>query len=123
AYHFDVQKIDGNDMVAFLNAFEKAKSATSGKPQIIIAKTMIGKGIPEVEGTNKAHGEGGYKFVDSARKSLGLPEEKFYVSGETRAYFDEHKKTLADRCTIWKSLYEDWRAANPELAKLLDSGL
>lgn len=29
----------------------------NGKPTIIIAKTLIGKGIPEVEGTNAAHGE------------------------------------------------------------------
>ena len=45
----------------------------SGKPQLIIAKTLIGKGIPEVAGTQKAHGEGGAKFVDAARKGLGLP--------------------------------------------------
>ena len=39
---------------AFLAAFERAKKAGSGKPQLIIAKTLIGKGIPEVAG----HAEG-----------------------------------------------------------------
>ena len=48
-------------------AFAKARKAKSGKPQLIIARTLIGKGIPEVAGTQKAHGEGGAKFADSAR--------------------------------------------------------
>src|ERR1700742_211443 len=63
AYGWDVQEIDGQDMQAFLAAFERAKKAGSGKPQLIIAKTLIGKGVPEVEGTQKAHGEAGAKFT------------------------------------------------------------
>ncbi|RYD76376.1 MAG: transketolase, partial [Verrucomicrobiaceae bacterium] len=47
ALGWGVQTVDGNDAVAFSEAFEKAKSAT-GKPQMIIARTLIGKGIPEV---------------------------------------------------------------------------
>ena len=39
---------------------------------------------------SKGHGEGGAKFVESARAGLGLPAgELFYVSGETQAYFAE----------------------------------
>ena len=60
---------------------------TTGKPQFIVARTLIGKGIPEVAGTNKAHGEGGVKYVDADRKALGLPDEKFYVSKEVYEYF------------------------------------
>ena len=59
AIGFDVQTIEGHDMDVIYAAFERAKKAGSGKPQLIIAKTLIGKGIPEVEGTQKAHGEGG----------------------------------------------------------------
>ena len=94
AYGFDVQKIDGQDMIAFLRALKKAKSRDNGKPQMIIAQTLIGKGIPEVAGTAKAHGEAGAKFVDEARKNLGLPAEHYFVSEETRAYFAQHKKAL-----------------------------
>ena len=75
-------------------AFNKAKKAKSGKPQLIVIKTIIGKGIAEVQGTSKAHGEGGAKFADSARASLGLPAETFYVSDEVRAFFDGHKRRL-----------------------------
>jgi transketolase len=125
AYGWNVQTLkDGNDMVAFAEAFEKAKAAT-GKPQLIIAKTLIGKGIPEVAGTAKAHGEGGAKFVDADRVSqLGLPSDKhFYVSDATRAFFAEHKKQQIAEYEKWNATYQAWRAANPELANLLDSGL
>ena len=120
AYGFDVQTVDGNDIVAFAEAYGNAKAAT-GKPQMIIAKTVIGKGIPEVAGTAKAHGEGGAKFVDAARKGLGLPDEHFYVSAETRAYFAARKKALLAGYEKWQALYAQWRTANPALAALLDS--
>jgi transketolase len=123
AVEWGVQVVrDGNDLRAFLEAFEKAKAAT-GKPQIIITKTLIGKGIPEVAGTSKAHGEGGAKFVDTARKALGLPDEKFYVSPETQAYFAAHAKKLAAACDEWNRLFAEWQAANPALAKELHAAL
>ncbi|HYP87468.1 MAG TPA: 1-deoxy-D-xylulose-5-phosphate synthase N-terminal domain-containing protein, partial [Polyangiaceae bacterium] len=46
ALGFDVQTVDGHEMDAFSAAFTRAKAAGSGKPQLIIAKTLIGKGIP-----------------------------------------------------------------------------
>lgn len=123
AYGWDVQEIDGNDLHEVLGAFEKAKAATSGKPQFIIAKTMIGKGIPEVAGTNKAHGEAGVKFVDAARKALGLPDEKFFVAPETKAYFAKRKESLKAEYAKWEKTYQVWRAANGDLAKEIDDAL
>ncbi len=120
AIEWGVQTVDGNDMQAFLAAFEKAKAAT-GKPQIIIAKTLIGKGIPEVAGTAKAHGEGGAKFVDAAKKGLGLPAEHFFVSAETRAFFAERQKQQAAAYGQWQSAFAEWRKENPALASELDS--
>ncbi len=46
AYGWDVYEIDGHNLQEILATFEKAKAATSGKPQFIVAKTLIGKGIP-----------------------------------------------------------------------------
>ena len=116
AIEWGVQTIDGNDATAFLAAFEKAKAAT-GKPQIIIAKTLIGKGIAEVAGTAKAHGEGGAKFIEAARKGLGLPDsEHFFVSEDTRAYFIEHSQKLAADYSAWQVTFEAWSKANPALA-------
>lgn len=122
AIGWDVQTVDGHDMVAFLHAFNTAK-LNVGKPQLIIARTLIGKGIPEVAGTAKAHGEGGAKFVDAARKALGLPEEHFYVSPETRAFFEEHKRKLVDSYEEWLSLYQVWQAAHPVRDRELTAAL
>src|SRR5207237_5972877 len=94
AYRFDVQDINRHDMQQVLDALETAKERDNGRPQFIIAHTLIGRGVPEVEGTHKAHGEAGAKYVDAARKGLGLPDEHYFVSKEVRAYFAEHKKTL-----------------------------
>jgi transketolase len=123
AYGFDVQKIDGHDMPAFLRALNKAKKRDNGRPQMIIAQTLIGKGIPEVAGTAKAHGEAGVKFVDEGRKNLGLPEERYFVSAETRAYFTAHKKALVRQYRRWEKMYQDWRSKHPELAQQLDDAI
>jgi len=123
AIGWNVQTVDGHDCTAFLSAFEKAKAAT-GKPQLIIAKTLIGKGIPEVAGTAKAHGEGGAKFVDAARKNLGLPEgEHFFVSAETRAYFAEHGNQLAAKQSAWQGTFSAWQEANAKLAAQLSASI
>jgi transketolase len=123
AYGFDVQEIDGQDMQAFLDALDVAKERDNGKPQMIVAHTLIGKGIPEVAGTNKAHGEAGVKYVDAARKALGLPEEHYFVSDDVRDYFAEHKKTLLAEYDRWEKSYNDWRAKNSELAQQLDDAI
>jgi len=123
AYGFDLQEINGHDMQQFLDALDTAKERKSGRPQFIIAHTLIGKGVPEVEGTHKAHGEAGAKYVDAARKGLGLPDEHYFVSNDVRAYFAEHKKKLLADYDRWEKSYDDWRKKSPEQAKLLDDGI
>jgi len=121
AIGFDVQTVDGHELDVFLAAYERAKAAGSGKPQLIIAKTLIGKGIPEVEGTQKAHGEGGAKFAAAARKALGLPDAPYYVAPEVSAYFSEHKQQLNLAYEAWLKKFQAWQSKNPELAKVLGS--
>jgi transketolase len=121
ALGFDVQTVDACEMDAFFTAFVRAKNAGSGKPQLIIAKTLIGKGIPEVEGTQKAHGEGGAKFAEAARKGLGLPAELYFVSPEVRAFFMARDKVQGDAYAAWTKLFEAWKTKNPKLAEELAS--
>ena len=123
AYGWEVHQIDGHDLHVIAGAIEKAKASKSGKPQFIIAKTIIGKGIPEVCGTNKAHGEAGVKFVTEARKALGLPDETFFVAPETKAYFEARKKSLVAAHAEWQKTFQAWRTANAELARELDDAI
>lgn len=123
AVGWNVAEVDGHDMSAFLEAYQAAKALKNGKPSLIIARTEIGRGIPEVAGTSKAHGEGGAKFAESARKGLGLPDGPFYVSDDVYAAFAEHRQELAAEHAAWSELYAAWRIANPDKAALLDQGL
>jgi transketolase len=123
AYGYDVHTVNGNDLEAFYDTFEAAKHATTGKPQFIISRTLIGKGIPEVAGTQKAHGEAGVKFVDADRKNLGLPDEKFYVSKEVYEYFAGHREVLKKSYLEWQEKYSAWKKANSDLATLLEHGI
>jgi len=120
AIGWDVQTIDGHDLAAIVKAVNKAKKTKTGKPQLIVAKTIIGKGIAEVQGTSKGHGEGGAKFADAARAGLGLPaDQHFFVSDEVKAYFADHKARLGRAYKKWVKTFEAWKAANPEKAALL----
>jgi transketolase len=119
---WDVQEIDGQNMEEFLRAYAKAKAGT-GKPHLIVAKTLIGKGIPEVAGTSKAHGEGGVKFAEEARKGLGLPDEKFHVSPEVREFFARHAAELEKEYASWHARFEEWRKSNKDLAAELEAGV
>ncbi|MEM8549589.1 MAG: transketolase [Verrucomicrobiota bacterium] len=124
AYGWDVVVLpDGHDFSAILKAFEEAKANDNGHPKLIILKTEIGRGIPEVAGTQKAHGEAGVKFIDEDRLKLGLPEEKFYVSDETKAYFAKHREALKEQYDAWQAKFTAWKSTNPEKAALLESAL
>jgi len=121
---WDAVTIDGHNLTAIAAAVEKAKADKNGRPKVIIVKTVIGKGIPEVAGTAKGHGEGGAKFVDSARAGLGLPAgEHFYVSPETQAYFADKKAASKVEFEAWQATYDAWAAANPALAAELTDGV
>ena len=123
AMGWDTTTIDGHDMEAIAEAISKAKSDDNGKPKLIICKTEIGRGIPEVAGTAAGHGEGGAKHAESARAGLGLPEETFYVSEEVKSYFASHAEELSQKHSEWTKTFEAWQAANPDNAKLLEAGL
>ncbi|MEO8615644.1 MAG: transketolase [Luteolibacter sp.] len=121
---WDAVTIDGHDLVAVAAAIAHAKADDNGRPKVIIAKTLIAKGIPEVAGTAKGHGEGGAKFIDAARTGLGLPAgEHFYVSPETLDYFAVKKAASKVVFEAWQAMYDAWAAANPALAAELTAGI
>jgi len=123
AVGWDAVTVDGHDLGAVAQALRSAKENDNGKPKVIIAKTLIGKGIPEVAGTAAGHGEGGAKFAEAAREGLGLPAEPFYVSEETRKFFADRNRTMQDDFSAWEKTYEAWAAKNPDLAAELQAGV
>lgn len=122
AQGWEVLTVDGHDMEAVTKAYTYAKNG-NGKPTLIVCKTIIGKGIDEIAGTCAAHGEAGVKFQDSARESLGLPEDKWYVSPETYDFFKGHKESLVGKYDEWTSTFDAWKAANPDKASALQDAI
>ena len=55
AFNWHVLEVDGHNMRAFVDAVEEAK-AIAEKPTLIIAHTIPGKGVPEIEGDYRWHG-------------------------------------------------------------------
>jgi transketolase len=57
SFGWEVQEIDGHNYEQVLPALKKAREATSGKPQAIIARTLKGKGVDFVEKSYGYHGK------------------------------------------------------------------
>jgi len=71
AFNWHVLEVNGNDIPAFIGAVEEAKMVHD-KPTLIIAHTVPGKGVPEIEGDYRWHGkpptkEEGERFITQIR--------------------------------------------------------
>jgi len=55
AFGWFVQRVDGNDLDAVVAAFDAAKSHSEPKPSVIVADTLMGKGVPFLEQREKNH--------------------------------------------------------------------
>lgn len=75
AFGWDVIELpDGNDIDQIIRAFDSLKSLT-GKPKIIIANTVKGKGVSFMEDQPEYHGRAlSASEMDRARKELMIPD-------------------------------------------------
>jgi transketolase len=74
AFGWEVLRIDGHDMQQIVTALEKAK-AIVGKPVVILADTVKGKGVSFMEDKAGWHGKTpNYDELMAALKELGLEE-------------------------------------------------
>jgi len=80
AFNWHVIEVNGNDVAAFIAAIEEAK-AIAEKPTLILAHTIPGRGVPEIEFDYRWHGkapnkEESEKFLKEIRTMAGkVPEE------------------------------------------------
>jgi transketolase len=54
AFGWHAQRVDGNDVEALVAAFDTAR-AHHGSPSVLVCDTRIGRGVPLLEGREKAH--------------------------------------------------------------------
>jgi len=50
-----VQRVDGNDLSAVFDAFERARHLKEARPRVILFDTLMGKGVPFLESREKNH--------------------------------------------------------------------
>lgn len=120
AYGWEVVTIDGHDLAAVKENLDKFRASKNGKPKLLVCKTIIGKGIDEVAGTNAAHGEAGVKYVAEAKAKLGL-KEPWEVSSATRDFFKGVTQSKEEKYNKWQESYKAWQGANADKAKTLQS--
>jgi transketolase len=75
AFGWHVIVIDGHDMSAILDAYAEARSV-SGRPTMIVARTIKGKGVSFVEGKNGWHGRS-FKKGEELDRALAELEKQF----------------------------------------------
>lgn len=118
AYGWDViENVDGHDVEAIDAAIARAKQAD--KPTLICCKTVIGKGSPNLQGSDKVHGAAlGDKEVAATREALGWPHAPFVIPSEVYAGWDAKAKG-AQQQGEWDKLFAAYSAQYPELAAQL----
>ena len=80
AFNWEVFECDGNDIGAFIEVAERAK-AIKGKPQVIIANTVPGKGVTYMEGDYTWHGKPPNKEqADAALAELAAARERIVAN-------------------------------------------
>ena len=128
AYGWHVQTVDWTrsgqyvEDVDELHAAIEAARAETGRPSIVVLRSIIGWPAPTKQNTGKAHGSAlGDEETAATKRLLGFdPERDFVVEDEVLARTREvgdRGKALHEQ---WQAGYEAWRSANPRNAELLD---
>ena len=98
AFGWNVIRIDGHDMHQVVDALETAKSSLNGRPTVVLANTVKGKGVSFMEDVAGWHGK--TPSVDELNKGLtelGLvgkvPVDELFA--HAKAYQAEVEKKLA----------------------------
>jgi transketolase len=116
AYGWNViADVDGHDAEAIDAAIIAAKK--SDKPTLICCKTIIGKGSPNLGGTDKVHGAAlGDKEIAATREAIGWPHAPFEIPQDIYEAWDATHKGAAVEAQ-WNAVFIAYSNAHPELAK------
>jgi transketolase len=124
AYGWQVLRGDMYDFEGIAALTAQAKAET-GKPSLIILKSVIGKGSPNKQGTAGIHGAAlGEEEIAKTKANLGIPaDQTFWVAPEAYSYFAARKAALKASRKAWDETFAQWKKANPALAAELAARL
>jgi transketolase len=121
AYGWHVQHVDdGEDLAAVDAAFAAAKAET-GRPSIIVLRTIIGWPAPNKQNTGAAHGSAlGEDEVRATKEVLGFdPAQTFEVDAEVLTHARSVVERGREQHAEWQGHFDAWVQAHPERAELL----
>ncbi|AIY40404.1 Transketolase [Collimonas arenae] len=115
AYGWNViRAVDGHNVEAVSAAIHQAK--LSDKPTLICCKTVIGKGSPNLAGTDKVHGAAlGDKEIAAVREALGWTSAPFEIPADVYAAWDAKAQGQQFEGD-WNALFATYAAEFPQLA-------
>ena len=118
AYGWNViRDVDGHDAEAVSAAITKAKK--SDKPTLICCKTAIGKGSPNMAGSDKVHGSPlGATEIAATRVALNWPYAPFEIPKDIYAAWDFKKRGQALEHE-WNKQFQAYKNKFPALASEL----
>ncbi len=121
AYNWHVITVDGHDFNAIDQALEEAVNVV-GKPTMIVGKTHIGRGAPNLEGAAATHGAPlGEDEVAGLKEKLGFdPQKSFVVPDDVRSFLDQRVRELKTNADRWCTNFDAFKHAHPERARLLE---
>lgn len=128
AYGWHVQTVDWTvtgeyveDVDALLAAVHAAREET-GRPSLIMLRTLIGWPAPTKQNTGKAHGSAlGEGEIATTKALLGFdPEQHFTVEDEVLARTREARERGRRSHAAWDEEFAVWRNANRQHAELLE---
>jgi transketolase len=111
AYHWQVEKVGGENLADIDAALERAKE--DPRPSLIIARTHIAEGSPNKRDTPEAHGAPlGQEEVRLIKTLLGRdPEAAFVVPEEVRDHMSRSVERGRELERLWRERFEDLRDA------------
>jgi transketolase len=115
AYGWNViRAVDGHDVDAVDAAIRQARDA--GKPTLICCRTVIGKGAPTLQGSDKVHGAAlGDKEIALTREALGWSEQPFEIPADVYADWDA-RESGARVESDWNNLFGLYQEKYPQEA-------
>ncbi len=115
AYGWNViRAVDGHNVAALDAAFAAARK--SDKPTLICARTVIGKGSPNMQGTHNVHGAAlGDKEIAAVREALGWTSPAFEIPADVYTAWDAKEQGAALE-REWDAGFKAYTAAFPEQA-------
>jgi transketolase len=115
AYGWNViRSVDGHNADAVDAAIAQARK--SDRPTLICCKTVIGKGAPNMQGSDKVHGAAlGDKEIAATREAIDWPHAPFEIPADVYAAWDakQQGQTLEGE---WNALFKAYDERYPQQA-------